>query len=78
LRVGVAGLLRHHRPAAFQLFTLVDPYPDVAYLATPAGAIYVEAPGVGRIVAAYDRLHHAALSATESTELIAAAAKELS
>ncbi|NNJ63908.1 MAG: helix-turn-helix domain-containing protein [Dactylosporangium sp.] len=63
---------------AFKVFSMVEPYPDVAYTETLAGAIYVEEPGVDRFAAAYDRLYEATLDASTSAELISAAAKELS
>lgn len=59
-------------------FTILDmpaPYPDVAYIETRAGGIYVEAERVGGFVQAYDRLQQAALTPNDSMALIAAAAK---
>ena len=63
---------------AFTLFTLPKPYPAVAYLENLAGRLYVEAPRSMRFVHAYDRLRDAALSTSESAQMIASIAKELS
>lgn len=60
----------------FKLFTMADPYPEVAYVETPAGAIYVETPDTDRFVTRYDRLSKATLGAAESVELISATAEE--
>lgn len=69
----------HAAPSgSFKLFTMADPYPDVAYTETLAGAIYVEEPGVEHFTAAYDRLYEATLDTRKSAELIKAAAKEFS
>ncbi|QOC94985.1 XRE family transcriptional regulator [Micromonospora craniellae] len=67
----------HASPAgAFKVFTLVEPYPDVAYTETLGGAIFVETPGAERFVQTYDRLQRVTLSPEESAERISAAAKE--
>jgi transcriptional regulator with XRE-family HTH domain len=60
----------------FVVFEMPEPYPDVAYLETLAGSLYVETPGVERFAAAYDRLHRASLGPEESAELISAIAEE--
>jgi transcriptional regulator with XRE-family HTH domain len=62
---------------AFQLITLDDPYPDVAYAETLTGGVYVEMPLAERFVRAYDRLEEMALGALESAELISTAAEGL-
>ncbi len=61
----------------FKLFEMPEPYPEVAYMDTPGGAIYVEAPKVERFVHEYDRLWEVVLGRDESAALIAAAAAEL-
>jgi transcriptional regulator with XRE-family HTH domain len=67
----------HASPAgAFKVFTMVEPYPDVAYTETLGGAIYVETPGAERFVQTYDRLQRATLTPEESAERISAAAEE--
>jgi hypothetical protein len=63
---------------AFMLFEMPDPYPEVAYVETLAGRLYLESPKTDRFVRAYDRLRAAALTAKESADLIEEAAKELS
>jgi transcriptional regulator with XRE-family HTH domain len=68
----------HASPAgAFKVFTMAEPYPEVAYTETLAGAIYVEAPGAERFVQAYDRLQSVTLTPEESAEMISAAAEEI-
>jgi transcriptional regulator with XRE-family HTH domain len=57
----------------FTIFDMPEPYPDVAYVETRAGAIYVEADGVEGFVQAYDCLHETALTPGESMASIAAA-----
>jgi transcriptional regulator with XRE-family HTH domain len=67
----------HASPAgAFKVFTMADPYPDVAYAETLAGAVYVETPGAERFTEAYDRIRGLTLSPYESVEMISAAAEE--
>ncbi|WP_422772709.1 helix-turn-helix domain-containing protein [Plantactinospora sp. WMMC1484] len=50
----------------FDLFRMAEPYPDVACMQTPSGAVYVEATAAVPLVAAYDRLRDAALSTSDS------------
>jgi transcriptional regulator with XRE-family HTH domain len=68
----------HACPAgAFRILTLTDPYPNVGYAETLAGAVYVEAPETDRFVQVYHRLHGAAMDSNESVKFISALAKEL-
>ncbi len=60
----------------FKLLTMPDPYPEVAYTETLAGAIYVESPETERFIAAYDLLWEASLPTDQSAELISATLKE--
>ena len=63
---------------SFWLFEMPDPYPDVAYVDTLGGAVYVEEDtAVDRFRQAYHQLSAMALGGTESAALIVAAAKEL-
>jgi transcriptional regulator with XRE-family HTH domain len=63
---------------AFWLYEMPDPYPDVAYVDSLAGAVYVEEDAaVDRFRQAYHQLSAAALNGKESAALIVAAAKEL-
>jgi transcriptional regulator with XRE-family HTH domain len=63
---------------AFWLFEMPDPYPDVAYVDSLAGAVYVEEDvAVDRFRQGYAQLSAKALGGEESAALIAAAAKEL-
>lgn len=61
---------------SFELFEMFVPYPEVAYVETLAGTIYVERPNVERFTQAYDDLHKDALSPEKSAELISAIAEE--
>lgn len=56
---------------------MTDPYPEVAYVETPAGAIYVETPDTDDFEQRYARLWTATLGRDESTELISATAEGL-
>ena len=63
---------------SFWLYEMPDPYPDVTYVDTLAGALYVEEDAaVDRFRQAYDQLSAMALGGEESAALIAAAEKEL-
>ena len=63
---------------SFWLYEMPDPYPDVAYVDTLGGAVYVEEDAaVDRFRQAYHQLSAMALGSKESAALIAAAAKEL-
>ncbi|MET8162058.1 DUF5753 domain-containing protein [Sphaerisporangium sp. NPDC005289] len=59
----------------FTVFDMPEPYPDVAYIETRVGAIYVEGDDVEGFVQAYDRLHEAALAPGDSLALIMTAAE---
>ncbi|MEV5709590.1 DUF5753 domain-containing protein [Actinoallomurus sp. NPDC052274] len=60
----------------FQLLKMADPFPEVAYVEGPAGALYVESAGAERIAGMYDRLQKAALPESESVDFMAALAEE--
>jgi transcriptional regulator with XRE-family HTH domain len=60
----------------FRIFQMRDPFPEVAYAETLAGAIYVESPDTERFVRAYDGHREQALGAMESVDAISAAAEE--
>ncbi len=62
---------------SFILFEMPEPYPDVAYVETLAGSLYVETPGSDPFAEAYDSLYRASLGPEESAELISAIAEEL-
>ncbi|MGH3322412.1 MAG: DUF5753 domain-containing protein, partial [Streptosporangiaceae bacterium] len=61
---------------AFRILKMADPLPEVAYVESPAGAVYVETPEADRLFAVYDRLWGMALGTRESAKLISAVAKE--
>ena len=71
LRVLPGGAF-HGVAGAFEIFDLQDPYPEVAYVATPAGDLCVEGDDVERLTQRYDRLLNVALDVTASRELIIA------
>lgn len=60
----------------FRICLLDDPYPDVAYIETPKGAIYVESPDVQPIAQRYDRLWNAGASERNSVQMINALIKD--
>ncbi|MFB9471496.1 DUF5753 domain-containing protein [Nonomuraea salmonea] len=60
---------------SFRIFQLPPPFPPVAYVPTPAGAIYVEGEEADRLKLKYDRLRRDTLSPDDSLELIATVAK---
>lgn len=62
---------------AFRVFELPSPFPEVAYVETLAGRLYLESPKSARFVRTYDRLWDAALDPGESAELIGAIAEEM-
>lgn len=61
----------------FDLFIMADPYPNVASMQTPAGAVYVEATGAEPMAAAYDRLRDAALSVDDTVAFLSDLAARL-
>ncbi len=80
IEIRVLPLRPHHKAGlegSFKLFTMPEPYPEVGYVDTPAGAVYVETPDTDRFATMYDRLWDITLEADESAELISAAAEEL-
>ncbi|PSK96791.1 transcriptional regulator with XRE-family HTH domain [Murinocardiopsis flavida] len=60
----------------FNLFTMADPYPEVAYVETLKGALYIESPDSESIARRYDRLWEASMSPTESAEFISGLIEE--
>ncbi len=73
-----AAVGAHASPdGAFEIFEMPEPYPDVGYVETPAGEICVEAPGVERLVAAYDRLRGMALGRRNALAFIRDAVKDI-
>ncbi|KAA2260152.1 helix-turn-helix domain-containing protein [Solihabitans fulvus] len=61
----------------FRIFQMADPYPEVGYVETLAGSLYVEPPKTAKFVAAYDGLRKAALTQQRSIELITAIVQNL-
>lgn len=62
---------------AFKLFELPEPYPDVAYVESLAGQLYVEPPNVERFRQAYETLRTASVEAEASARIIHAIAEEM-
>lgn len=62
---------------AFTIVEMPEPYPNVVYVETPAGGIYVEAPHTDRFQRRYDTLQSLTLEPDESAELISAVAEDL-
>jgi transcriptional regulator with XRE-family HTH domain len=63
---------------SFVVFRMPKPYPEVAYVETLAGRLFVEPPMSKRCSDAYARLWETALGPTESAKLIAWIVEELS
>lgn len=61
----------------FHLYGMAAPYPDVAYVESPAGAIYVESPETECFTRIYHRLSTAALDEGESIAMVRTAANDL-
>jgi transcriptional regulator with XRE-family HTH domain len=61
----------------FWIFRLPDPYPEVAYVESLGGRLYVESPKSERFVRAYAHLWECALDEVASARLIETIAKEL-
>ena len=57
---------------SFEVIELADPYPEVAYAATPAGDICLEGDPVEELSRAYDRFSDESLDPGSSRELIIA------
>lgn len=77
LRVLPFSVGAHASPnGGFQLLKMSDPFPEVAYVEGPAGALYVESAEAERIAGMYDRLKKAALTESESVGFVAALAEE--
>jgi transcriptional regulator with XRE-family HTH domain len=61
---------------AFEIFRMPDPFPEVAYTETLAGAIYTEAPDISQFIHAYNGHQALALGPAESIEMISAIAED--
>ncbi|MQA25895.1 MAG: helix-turn-helix domain-containing protein [Micromonosporaceae bacterium] len=62
---------------AFALFTMAEPFSDVAQINTEGGAIYLETPEAERFDEAYTRLEQEALSAEDSRAFIKSRMEQL-
>ncbi|GII79233.1 transcriptional regulator [Sphaerisporangium rufum] len=62
---------------AFMIFELPEPYPEVAFMDTPAGGIYVEADEVERLKSKLRRIRQLSLGPAESIGMIRAAAERV-
>ncbi|GAA1442735.1 helix-turn-helix transcriptional regulator [Nocardiopsis tropica] len=62
---------------SFAVYRMEDPYPEVGYVETPKGALYIETPDSDSMMEMYDRLWEVSLSAKESAEFISTVSKEL-
>jgi transcriptional regulator with XRE-family HTH domain len=60
----------------FRIFELPEPYPAVAYVPSPVGAIYAEGEAADGLKLKFDRIRHDSLGIRESRELIAAIAED--
>ncbi|WP_393916813.1 Scr1 family TA system antitoxin-like transcriptional regulator [Halostreptopolyspora alba] len=55
---------------------MVDPFPEVAHVESPAGSIYLEADTVDRLVDTYDWLQEHSLTPEETAAFLAALEEE--
>ncbi|MCD0443453.1 helix-turn-helix domain-containing protein [Glycomyces sp. A-F 0318] len=62
---------------SFELFSMPEPYPAVAYVETTGGSLYLEAPKVSNFEVVWDDLDRAALAEKRSVDLIAKRLKEI-
>jgi transcriptional regulator with XRE-family HTH domain len=62
---------------SFAIYRMEDPYPEVGYVETPKGALYIETPDSDSMMEIYDRLWEASIPADESAGFISALSKEL-
>jgi uncharacterized protein DUF5753/helix-turn-helix protein len=62
---------------AFEIFQMLQPYPEVGYVQTPAGEICVEATDVERLARAYDLLRGMALAQQDALAFIKDAARDM-
>ncbi|MFC4586005.1 helix-turn-helix domain-containing protein [Sphaerisporangium corydalis] len=62
---------------AFRIFEMPDPYPEVAFVDSPGGGIYVESDEVQRLTAKYDAIRRDALDHEQSVKMIQAAANKI-
>lgn len=62
---------------SFTVFKMPDPYPEVAYVDTLAGPLFLEEPTVQRFSRAWDDLHEKALTPERSVALVAKFLEEI-
>ncbi|MEU0241531.1 Scr1 family TA system antitoxin-like transcriptional regulator [Nocardiopsis sp. NPDC006198] len=62
---------------SFSVYRMEDPSPEVGYVETPKGTLYVESPESESMMQMYDRLWDASLPAEASVEFITTLSKEL-
>lgn len=61
----------------FSIFTLTDPIPEVVFVESPAGALYLEPPKTERFAEMYDRLQKSAVTPDKSITFIESIARTL-
>lgn len=62
---------------SFALVKLPDPFPEVVYIESSAGTIFLESTDVSRFATQYDRMQKSCLDVEQSVALIAAIEKDL-
>ena len=71
IRVIVSDIGTHEAiQGSFQLYEMPSPYPNIAYIETIGGDLYVEEPNVSKIHDVWESLLQKALGPTDSAELI--------
>ncbi|MEV6984931.1 helix-turn-helix transcriptional regulator [Sphaerisporangium sp. NPDC051017] len=61
---------------SFRIFEMPEPYPQIGYVDSPAGGIYIEAEGVDRLMLKFDRMRSDSPDPSESMKLIRTAINE--
>ncbi|MFJ9553429.1 helix-turn-helix domain-containing protein [Nocardiopsis sp. NPDC101807] len=72
-----AGVHATLSSGSFSVYRMEDPYPEVGYVETPKGALYVESPESESMMQMYDRLWDSSLPAEASVEFITTLSEEL-
>lgn len=71
------GAARTCPTSPINLFTTADPYPDVAYVETPQGSVYVEEPNTEETAKRYAQIWDSALNEADSVAFIVTLSEEM-
>ena len=62
---------------SFRVIHMAEPFPAVAHIETPAGALFAESEGAAELVGRYDRLYKGSLDASASVDFLRKVEQEL-